>query len=456
MAIFRTGLIGLSVVCAPFAAQAATASLKTLYSFSGGSDGSFLSGALVLGPKNSLIGTALGGGVNNDGTLFQLVPPAATGGAWSFSLLHSFQDGSDGATPTSLVNGKNGTILGITLYGGGYASCLLNGVAHGCGAIFQAAPPVAGATAWTVKTVYSFTGQADGFYPSGLAADANGNLIGFAQGGTGSCVTSTGTGSGCGTVFRLSPPAAGATQWSFTTLYSFADEADGMAPSGTPLIDAKTGIIYGMAASGGANSTVCAPQAGCGEVFSLTPPATGATAWTKTALLLSNGVSGTGALNGLSEDAAGNLYGLTNTGGRTTAACPEQASVGAAAGCGVAFELSPPASGATKWSLSSIWNFANGSDGAYPYYSGFTVKSGVYYAASGGDSHKTLGAVVGFTPPAAGATKWTETVLHAFTDGADGAQPVGNLLLRGGVFYGVTYGGFPGTGAHGTVYSLTP
>lgn len=447
--------LGGALAALSIASAASAASLTTLYSFTGGADGAFLNGALVLGPKNSLIGTALGGGMNNDGTLFQLTPPAATGGAWSFAVIHSFADGADGATPVSLVNGTGSAIYGITMYGGGYAACQVNGVAHGCGTIFEATPPAAGQTGWTVTTLHAFTALADGYYPSGLTRDASGNLIGFAQGGTGNCTTAAS--SGCGVVFRLSPPAAGSTAWNFTTLYNFAAPSDGLAPSGTPLVDPATGVIYGQTAAGGATgSTACAPQAGCGEVFSVTPPEAGSTIWTKTAILLSNGISGTGALNGMIEDSSGDLFGLTNAGGRDTAACLAQPSAGVAAGCGVAFELAAPAAGTSKRVLSAIWNFTNGADGSYPYYSAFTVKSGTYYATAGGDGKKTFGAVVGFTPPAAGGTKWTQSTLYGFKAQTDGAQPVGQLILRGGVFYGVTYGGFPGPAAHGSVFALTP
>jgi hypothetical protein len=43
------------------------------------------------------------------------------------------------------------------------------------------------------------------------------------------------------------------------------------------------------------------------------------------------------------------------------------------------------------------------------------------------------------TPPAKGHTAWTETVLHSFTGGADGAGPRGGLVLdTKGALYGTT------------------
>jgi uncharacterized repeat protein (TIGR03803 family) len=93
----------------------------------------------------------------------------------------------------------------------------------------------------------------------------------------------------------------------------------------------------------------------------------------------------------------GALYGTTKWGGTATSACPGSASV--LAGCGIVFELTPP-------------------------------------ATSGG--------------------AWTETVLHAFTglDG-DGATPVAGLALSStGALYGTTSAG--GTAGKGTAFVIEP
>jgi uncharacterized repeat protein (TIGR03803 family) len=58
------------------------------------------------------------------------------------------------------------------------------------------------------------------------------------------------------------------------------------------------------------------------------------------------------------------------------------------------------------------------------------------------------------TPPAAGQTQWTETVLYRFTGGADGTYPLASLIFDvNGALYGTTNLG--GASNWGTVFKLT-
>jgi hypothetical protein len=61
-------------------------------------------------------------------------------------------------------------------------------------------------------------------------------------------------GGGCGTVFQLTPPAAGETGWTETVLYNFAGHADGAGADGDLIIDAN-GNLYGTTAIGGGPMT---------------------------------------------------------------------------------------------------------------------------------------------------------------------------------------------------------
>ena len=73
-----------------------------------------------------------------------------------------------------------------------------------------------------------------------------------------------------------------------------------------------------------------------------------------------------------------------------------------------------------------------------------------YYGASG------CGIVFQLTPPAAPGGAWTETVLHSFAglDG-DGALPEAALVLSTrGLLYGTTSSG--GTAGDGTVFAIKP
>src|ERR1700683_4889253 len=86
----------------------------------------------------------------------------------------------------------------------------------------------------------------------------------------------------------------------------------------------------------------------------------------------------------LVADAAGNLYGVTEQGGNTLAAC-------SLASCGTVFKLSKNSGG--SWALSTIYAFHGGSDGAYPV-GGLTFdKAGNLYGTTyqGGSSPGSAG-----------------------------------------------------------------
>ena len=96
-----------------------------LYTFQGGADGSAPLSALVEDSKGNLYGsTSLGGNgfcgaANNCGTVFQLTPPTTQGGAWTKTVIHNFQGGTDGQLPLSgLILDGNGNLYGTTYYRG--------------------------------------------------------------------------------------------------------------------------------------------------------------------------------------------------------------------------------------------------------------------------------------------------------------------------------------------------
>jgi len=292
------------------------------------------------------------------------------------------------------------------------------------------------ASAQTGTELYNFTGGSDGAYPyGGLAIGTGGVVYGLtAQGGTGCAAP------GCGTFYRLTPPAAGQTAWSEDILYQFKGGSDGAYPFAT-LVANEKGVYFGTTASGGN---------GNGTVFELTPPATGQTAWTETPLYDFIGIA-----NGATPYATvlvGKkhvLYGTTVNGG--SGGCTETG--GTVIGCGTVFSLTPPAKGQTSWAEAVLYSFQNLPDGANPYASLIQVKADLFgTAAGGGLGH---GIVFKLSPPAAGKTQWTETIIYSFNGGTDGVIPYGNLVANGaGVLYGTTEKG--GTYNYGTVFSLTP
>ena len=251
--------------CVPSAAAFA-GTPTTLYSFTGGTDGAYPAGGLVAS-GGSFFGTTLLGGTgcsgSGCGTIFKLTPPATGKTAWTLKTIYRFEGGPDGQEPVNLITDASGNLYGVATYGGVTPNlCKVGNTVLGCGTVFELSPPAAGATAWTLTTLYTFSGGADGSFPNyGLARDAAGALYGFAYGG-GDCATKA-----CGTAFRLTPPAAGQTAWAETTLHEFGGGTDGTAPYGTPLVS-SAGVVYGTTTAGGlTGSPACAAAGGCGTVL---------------------------------------------------------------------------------------------------------------------------------------------------------------------------------------------
>ena len=74
-----------------------------------------------------------------------------------------------------------------------------------------------------------------------------------------------------------------------------------------------------------------------------------------------NFTDGSSPQGGLVADAAGNLYGTTTYGGNGPCRNNQSMTVG----CGVVFEMTPPASG-TKWTETVLLNFVGNGAGAWP------------------------------------------------------------------------------------------
>ena len=218
--------------------------------------------------------------------------------------------------------------------------------------------------------------------------------------------------------------------------YSF-NGTDGSDPSGSLILDAS-GNLYGTTVSGGVY--------GCGTVFQLTPLPDDT--WTENVLYSfnDNGTDGCTpiAFGGLVFDAAGNLYGMTASGGTGTG-CVKRP-------CGTVFQLTlGPDSTWTENVLHSFTN--NGTDGYGPA-SGLIFQSGWLYGTTEEGGTYDLGTVFQLVPGTKNGT-WTETVLHSFNNtGEDGNSPTGSLISAGGKLYGTTQGG--GAYSCGTVFELTP
>ena len=208
----------------------------------------------------------------------------------------------DACDPQNLVIGTGGELYG-TSYSGG---------ASGAGTVFSLTPPHS-AGGWTEKVLYSFGYDSGGFAVSipspSLAIGRDGVLYGT----TGFLLTTTATcGGGCGTVFSLTPPASPGSAWTYALVYSFGGAPnDGSGPVGVVIGTGPSGhhVLYG--ATSGGDTNTCG-QAGCGTVYSLTPPASPDGAWTETVLYNFTSTTANGYVNaGLVIGNDGALYGAT-------------------------------------------------------------------------------------------------------------------------------------------------
>jgi hypothetical protein len=154
-----------------------------------------------------------------------------------------------------LLLGADGSLFGTTAAGG----------TNGLGSVFQLSPPPQGQTAWTLTTLFNFTGFADGWAPgAGLISDPSGALYG----------TTMNNG---GIAFRLNPPAAGQTAWTLTRLWIFVGAPDCQWMK-SPMIRTGDGSLYGISPFGGD------VLKGLGCLFRLNPPPAGQSNWTETIL----------------------------------------------------------------------------------------------------------------------------------------------------------------------------
>jgi uncharacterized repeat protein (TIGR03803 family) len=105
---------------------------SVLYSFSGSSGSCGPNAGVVLDAAGNLYGTTNRTGADNRGVVFKLT---YSGGAWSYSSLHDFTGGADGANPGALVLDSNGNIFGVS-EDGGHGEC----GGFGCGAVWEITP----------------------------------------------------------------------------------------------------------------------------------------------------------------------------------------------------------------------------------------------------------------------------------------------------------------------------
>lgn len=426
-------LAGLTAAALP--AQAG-AKMKVLFDLRN-RDGGYNYGTPVFDSSGNLYATGTSGGKYGGGTLYELSPSKS--GKWSIQVLHDFANPGDllhpqdGTAPTGpLTFDASGNLYGTTLGGGIY-----NNPDTGGGIAYRLSPGKNGA--WRETVLHDFGSTADGGGPmSGVIMDANGNLYGTTSLGgsySGNCA-----GIGCGSVFELSPDGKGG--WTEAILYAFTGGTDGNTPYSGLVADAS-GNLYGTTMFGGVSAS--------GNVFELSPGQNGQ--WTETVLYSfctqTNCTDGAVPFDRLTFDVPGNLYGTTDGGGTAT---------DCQGSCGTVFELSPANGGWTETVIHSLVN----KEGDGPTAGVVFDAAGNLYGTSvyGGSSACNMmgcGTVFELSPGQNGT--WTETTLHQFQNGRDGANPPGGLVVGpAGAVYGANTGHGTGCGEFGcgAVYSIQP
>jgi uncharacterized repeat protein (TIGR03803 family) len=362
--------------------------------------------------------------------------------SFTTSVLYSFAGGSDGASPNdSLIEGTDGKLYGDTSNGGTnntgtifsltltgseavvysfgasasgdginpYAALILggdgnlygttgDGGAHAQGTMFKVT------TAGAESIVYSFAGgTGDGARPNGAVLGSDGNFYG---------TTPDGGAHGMGTIYVVT--AAGAE----TVLHSFAGgTADGSTPEAR-LLQGGDGNYYGTTSAGGANNA--------GTVFRITP------AGVETVLYSFGSVAGDGsdAMASLIQGTDGNFYSTTTGGGANN--------------LGTVFKITPAGVETVIYSFGT-----NANDGTNPFARLMQAADGNLYGTTPTGGANGFG--IAFKVTTAGA----ETILHAFTGGADGGYPQNSLIAGSdGNLYSTTLSG--GANNQGTVFKIVP
>ncbi len=273
----------------------------TLHAFTGGSDGCGQGTKLVADSAGNLYGTTANGGVHYLGVVFKLTPTGVE------TVLHAFAGGYDGRFPIAgMVIDAAGNLYGTTASGGDRS---LTG-----GTVFKIAPD------GTETILHAFTCGRDGCDPQGdLIMGRRGAFYGTA---------STGGAGHSGVIFKI------ATDGNFSAPYAFTGGADGAIPNGGVIMD-RQGVLYGTTYFGGSG------PCNCGVVFKLAPDGT------QTVLHNFTGAPDSrNPMESLVMDGEGNLFGATNSGGRSDR--------------GAVFEISPDGT------ETIVHSFSGSPDGKHP------------------------------------------------------------------------------------------
>jgi uncharacterized repeat protein (TIGR03803 family) len=331
-------------------------------------------GFLTIDSSGNLYGAA---GIGASGAIYKVTPKGVLSTLYSFGSKPN--DGS--FAQGGLIRDSAGNLYGLT--GGGGTS--------NDGTVFKVTPK------GVETTLHSFKQGSSSFHPS-LALDSAGNLYGYTTLGSSGNISNT--------LFKLTPSGA------FSTLYTFCSLpncADGEFPAGGPLVN-KSGNIFGVAALEGEFDSGLVYEFSSGGQYDILHNFAG-------------GNDGATPQDKLIQDAEGNLYGTTLSGGSDSA--------------GTVFEVS--------------------STGVESVLHSFCLETNCAFEPAGPLTRDAQGNLYGIT--AAGGVNRGGVVYRVAPDGTytelfDGTSGLGNSLVMdsAGNLYGVTIGG--GT-VNALIYKLT-
>jgi len=408
--------------------------------------------------------------------LLAIAPPSASG--QTLDVLHYFTGGTEGNYPQGgVIQDEQGNLYGTTAFGGDLGvNCTAFGVKAGCGTVYQID------TNGEYTVLYSFQGLNDGAAPrAGLARDADGNLYGTTQGQglvgavstvfkvdkngnetvlailgnkkDGCCANAAPALDESGNLYGTTPYGAGDVNGAvykidghgkFSVVHDFTAIADGEEPYGGLVIDAS-GNLYGATVNGGddLNKRICftdnnsVPGTGCGTVFKITPNGK------FSVLYRFHGNADGGNPVSVALDPAGNLYGVTNSGGDL------KCSIVFSSGCGTIFKID------TAGKFSVPYTFHPNPPSNPNYNNLFLDSKGNIYGSNGIYPFSEGGFLFELD------TSGKYTVLYTFSNESDGLDINGAMIAPSGDIYGTlgTNGDFncgSEGGPCGTVFKLTP
>jgi uncharacterized repeat protein (TIGR03803 family) len=294
-----------------------------LFSFDN-TDGNVPGEGVTLASDGNFYGVTPDGGNSGNGVLYKI------NSSGSYTVIHSFTGGSDGAIPFAPpIQASDGSLYGTAEFSNA-----------GGATVYRYTPSSA-----NFSVIYQFS---SGNIGAPLIQASDGFLYG---------TTGNGGWAHCGTIFKMS------TTGKLLQSVPFPCKAGGASPSFGPLLQASDGNFYGTTIGGGVQNQ--------GTVFKMTPDFQVSILYTFMGHTQST-VDGALPAAGLIQATDGNLYGATYKGG--------------SAGLGTLFRIS------TSGVYEMLYSF-NGATGVAPAGTLMQHTNGMLYGTAGGGGVNRLGTV---------------------------------------------------------------